>query len=83
MATNVEIQKKKSENNMSVIKRFTRRVQEAGILPKVRSGRWLTRTPSPYKKKIARLHNINRKAEILELIKLGKMPEGRQRKRRR
>lgn len=81
MAVNVEVKKNKNENNMSVIKRFTRRVQESGVLPKVRSNRWLLRKPSAYRRKNDKLTRIEKKEHILEQIKLGKMPEGRRRRR--
>ena len=81
MAINVEINKNKNENNMSVIKRFTRRVQESGVLPKVRSNRWLLRKPSAFRRKNDKLTRIERKEKIMEQIKLGKMPETGRRRR--
>jgi len=80
--TNVAIVRNKKENSISTIKRFTRRMQESGVLKKVRSIRYLQREESPYTRKKGRLHSIRRKEEILEQIKLGKMPEKQQRRRR-
>lgn len=83
MATNVEVEKKKNENNISLLKRFSRRVQGAGILPKVRSLRYDKRTPSENVRKAQKLESLKRKENVEELIKLGKMSQLRSRRRRR
>jgi hypothetical protein len=75
MATNVEITRNGTENSMGVLRRFTKRVQGAGILPRVRSLRYNQRDLSSYKVKMKTLKSIKRKAEIQELIKMGKMQE--------
>ncbi len=72
---NVEIQKGASENNTSMLRRFTKKVQGSGILNKVRSIRYSERKLSPYKVKVQRLNSLKRKGEIEELIKLGKMQD--------
>lgn len=72
---NVEVVKGPNENNISVLRRFTRRVQGSGILPKVRSKRYSDRNRSENVKKARTLTKLKRKAEVEELIKLGKMPE--------
>lgn len=82
MATNVEIEKNKNENNLSVIKRFTRRVNESGVLNKVRGNRWLTREPSDFARKQKKLNSLKKKAVVEKMIKLGKMPERRGGRRR-
>ena len=75
MAVNIELQKNPSENNMSLLRRFTKKVQGSGILPRVRSIRYSGRTLSPYKVKMQKLSKLTRKTEIEELIKMGKMAE--------
>ena len=72
---NVEIIRNKNENSVGIIRRFTKKVQAAGILPRVRSLRYNQRVLSSYKTKMKTLKSIKRKAEIQELIKLGKMQE--------
>jgi len=72
---NVEIKRNGTENSLGVLRRFTKKVQGSGILPKVRSLRYNQRDLSPYKTKMKTLKSIKRKAEIQELIKLGKMQE--------
>ncbi len=72
---NVEVTRNNNENNASIIRRFTKRVQGSGVLPRVRSIRYSSRKLSPYKIKQKTLKSIRRKAEIARLIKLGKMSE--------
>jgi ribosomal protein S21 len=72
---NVEVTKNNNENNSSLLRRFTKKVQASGILPRVRSIRYSGRTLSHYKTKVKTLESLKRKAEIMELVKLGKMPE--------
>lgn len=72
---NVEVTKNNNENNSSILRRFTKKVQASGILPRVRSIRYSGRTLSHYKTKVKTLESLKRKAEIMELVKLGKMPE--------
>ncbi|MEY2640762.1 MAG: hypothetical protein RL150_155 [Candidatus Parcubacteria bacterium] len=83
MAVNVDITRKKNENNMSVLKRFTRRMQSSGVLPKVRSLRYLNRDLSVGVRKKKRLESLERKAKVEELIKLGKISQTQTRRRRR
>ena len=71
---NVEVKKSQNENNISLIKRFTKRVQGAGILRKVRSSRYKDRNVSRYVKKKRMLKLIERKRELEWLSKLGKIP---------
>ncbi len=72
---NVEVSRNGTENSVGVLRRFTKRVQGSGILPKVRSLRYNQRVLSHYKTKMKTLKSLRRKAEIQELIKLGKMQE--------
>lgn len=76
---NIEVEKNNNENNLSLLRRFTKRVQGSGILPRVRSIRYKSRKLSAYKTKMKTLKSIKRRKEIEELIKLGKFPvkEGR------
>jgi ribosomal protein S21 len=74
---NVEVTKNANENNLGIIRRFTKKVQGSGILPKVRSLRYSQRDLSFYKNKKNTLKNLKRKAEIMELIKMGKMADNK------
>ena len=72
---NVEITRNGTENSIGLIRRFTKKVQGSGILPRVRSIRYNQRVLSAYKTKMKTLKSLKRKAEVAELIKLGKMQE--------
>lgn len=72
---NVEVTRGPSENNLGVLRRFTKRVQGAGILPKVRSKRYSDRNRSENVQKAMTLKKLKKKEEIAELIKLGKIQE--------
>jgi len=80
MSTNVEVKKTGTENALGLIRRFQKRVQESGILPRVRSLRYNERTQSKLKRKRGTLKVIKRRKEYEKLRKMGKLPE---RKRRR
>ena len=72
---NAEVVKTGNENNVNLIRRFTKKVQGAGILPRVRSIRYASRKQSEYVKKKKTLKVLRRREEVAELIKLGKMSE--------
>lgn len=76
---NVEVTRNQGENAMSVIRRFTRRVQGSGVIPRVRSLRSATRVQSHYKVKTKTLKGIKRRAEMAELVKQGKAPAEKRR----
>ncbi len=75
MAINAEVVRTGNENNVNLIRRFTKKVQGSGVLPRVRSLRYATRKASEYVKKKKTLKVLKRREEISELIKMGKMPE--------
>ncbi len=75
---NIEVQKKNSnENDANLIRRFTKKVRNSGILPRVRSIRYNNRVMSKFMRKEKTLQGIKKREEIKHLIKLGKMPENR------
>ena len=71
---NVEIIRNQNENSLGALRRFSRKVQSAGIIPRVRSLRSSGRTQSSYKVKRHALKLIARRANMAELVKLGKAP---------
>ncbi|MEK7585365.1 MAG: hypothetical protein AAB455_02550 [Patescibacteria group bacterium] len=60
-----------SESNLSLIKRFSRRLQGAGVLRQVKARRYTERALSAYKKKQQALKRISRRAEYERKQKLG------------
>ncbi len=79
---NVEIKKNKNENNMSVLRRFTRKVQESGVLQKVRSLRYDERAPSYTVRKKKKLASLQSKEKFDALVKLGKISTTQGKRRR-
>jgi ribosomal protein S21 len=77
MAKNVEIKKNKNENNLSMLKRFSRKVIEAGIINKVKSERYETRKASDYVKKKNKLKTLKKRENYEKLFKLGKVVKKR------
>jgi hypothetical protein len=72
---NAEVVRAGSENNLNLIRRFTKKVQGSGVLPRVRSLRYATRKQSEYVKQKKTLKVLKRREEVTELIKMGKMSE--------
>jgi hypothetical protein len=72
---NAEVVKNNNENNLNLIRRFTKKVQGSGVLPRIRSIRYATRKQSEYVKKKKTLKVLKRREEVNELIKMGKMVE--------
>lgn len=80
---NIEVTKGANENNLSVLRRFTKRVQAAGVLPRVRSKRYSERPLSRNNKRSKTLAGLKKKEQLTELIKLGKVNEISKSTRRR
>jgi ribosomal protein S21 len=72
---NVKVEKQPNENSTSVIRRFTKRVQQSGVLHRAKNLRYAQRDTSKQMKKRQTLKSLRRKEEREELIKLGKLPE--------
>lgn len=79
---NVEVQKTGNESSLSLLRRFSKRVQGSGVLNKVRSLRYKTRNQSTLRKKVATLKFLERQIERERLAKLGKLPVEKKRGRR-
>lgn len=73
MTTNIEIQKNPHENATNLIRRFTRKMQESGIIQKVKGNRYSDRGLSKLSQKTLALRRITRRKEVERLKKLGKM----------
>ena len=76
---NVEVQRNNNESALNILKRFTKRVQGAGILNRVRGIRYAKRAESPYVKQKRTLKTLRRRKERDALVKLGKIAEPYQR----
>ncbi len=75
MTVNAQVEKNDGETTVNLIRRFSKRVQGAGIVPRVRGRRYFSRIKSREVRKKQTLKVIKRREEVAELIKLGKMLE--------
>lgn len=81
MATNVQVEKNQNESSANVIRRFTKRMQGSGIIPRMRKNRYFARTKSENVRKEARLKKLTKKVEYEKQLKLGKIQERQPRRR--
>ena len=81
MATNVQVEKNTNESSANVIRRFTKRMQGSGIIPRMRGERYFARVKSSNVRKQTRLKKLVKKAEYEKLLKLGKIQERTGRRR--
>lgn len=71
--TNVEVTKNPNEQPSSLLRRFSRRVQESGIIPKVKGNRYAKRKTSKLALKNGAIKKLKRRVEVEKLKKLGKI----------
>lgn len=69
---NAEVTKNNTENTMSLLRRFTKKVQGSGTLKHVRKIRYQQRALSAFTKKKNKLNKLEMKSKVDNLIKLGK-----------
>ncbi len=72
---NAEVQKSGSENALSTIRKFSRRVQGTGLIKTVRANRYYVRPGSKIVKKKRALKLIKRREEYRQNVKEGKIIE--------
>ncbi len=77
---NVEVKKNSSENALSLVRRFQKRVQESGVLPRVRGIRYSTRPLSELKQKRAKLKKLKSLAKYEHDRRMGKVIERKKRR---
>ena len=69
----LEVQKKENESVPNLLRRFTRKVQQSGLLARKRSLQFKQRPKSDFKKKRDALRRIQTRRRIEKLRKLGKI----------
>ncbi|MHB8651536.1 MAG: hypothetical protein ACYC8S_00115 [Minisyncoccota bacterium] len=79
MIVNAEVKKVGNENPVTLIKRFSRRVQQTGLIRKVKDGRYFERQESKYKTRARALKALERRKAYERLKKLGKLPPAKKR----
>ncbi|HUO56338.1 MAG TPA: 30S ribosomal protein S21 [Candidatus Paceibacterota bacterium] len=72
---NAEVQKSGSENSLSTIRKFSRRVQGTGLVKTVRANRYYVRPGSKTVKKKRALKLIKRRDVFRQAVKEGKIVE--------
>ena len=72
---NAEVSKAGNENALSLLRKFSRRVQGTGLMRRMRAGRYRSRPTSKTVKKKQALKRIAKRVVIQQLIKEGKMSE--------
>src|SRR5580698_860278 len=75
MAINAEVQKSGSENSLSTIRKFSRRVQGTGLVKTSRANRYFERQKSKTVQKKRALKMLKRRADYNQKVKEGKIQE--------
>lgn len=75
MSVNAEVQKSGNETALSLIRKFSRRVQGTGLIRNSRDRRYFARDTSKIVKKKRALKLLKRRAEYKKLVKEGKIAE--------
>ena len=78
MAINVQVEKNQQESTANLIRRFTKRMQGAGIVQKARSGRYFNRDKSENVRRHSKLLKLTRQKTYETNLKLGKIQDPRQ-----
>ena len=78
--TQVEVQKSGNESTLSMIRKFSRRVQGTGMVKTLRARRYFSRDTSRAVKKKRALKLIKRRADFRKLVKEGKVAETTQKR---
>ncbi|MFT6361204.1 MAG: hypothetical protein ACJAV6_000476 [Candidatus Paceibacteria bacterium] len=81
MATNVDIKKTKNDNNLGLLRKFSRKVKISGVLQKKRSIRYFDRTDSDFKKQENALNKIEKRKEYEHKEKMGTLKPRKGRRR--
>ncbi len=71
----IQVKKKDRETPESLIRRFTRRVQQSGVLQKARKNRFRLEEKSKPKRRNEALYKVKIRKEINKLKKLGKFDD--------
>ncbi len=69
----IEVRKKEKESPQSLLRRFSRRIQQSGVLLKVRRSRFYATPPTKRQKRLGALRRIEVQKEREKLYKLGKL----------
>lgn len=79
----IEVKRKERENTRSLLRRFTRRIQQSGILVRARKARFWEKDQSKTERRQSALRRQKIGRKIEKLKKLGLFEEDRKFKKRR
>ncbi|MFC1700971.1 hypothetical protein ACFLZ0_02440 [Patescibacteria group bacterium] len=79
----VEVKKRERENTRSLLRRFTRRIQQSGILVRARKARFWEKDKSKLERRQSALRRQKTAKKIEKLKKLGLFEEDKKFKKRR
>lgn len=82
-AVQVEVQRKKNESSVSLIRRFSRRAKDLNLVRSTRNHRYYIRIKSKNVERRRALVSLARRKQYHELVKLGKIDPAARRDRRR
>lgn len=77
MSENVQVERNNNESSANVIRRFTKRMQNAGIVRRMRDNRYYSRNKSNNVRKMSRLKKLGKKDVYEQAVKLGKITDHR------
>lgn len=69
----LEVKKQNRENNQSLLRRFSKGMQQSGILIRAKKGRFVQRKKSEDMKKKSALRRLEKRDEYEKLKKLGEI----------
>lgn len=67
------VKRRESENTATLLRRFSRKAQQSGVIVEAKSGRYRSRPKSDLRKKNEALARIKKRKKIEKLKKLGKI----------
>jgi ribosomal protein S21 len=76
---NVEVNAKENESTTNLLRRFSRKVNNSGILRRKRSLKTRKRDTSKNVRKMQKIQALEKLEKVDKLIKLGKIPDRRAR----
>ncbi len=71
MAVNVSVVKHGTESSMSLIRRFSKRMQGAGIVRKVKGERYHARSQSKNRRRTSALRRVVKREKVEEMERMG------------
>ncbi len=75
MAINVQVEKNQNESSANVIRRFTKRMQGSGVVPRVRKNRYRARIKSENVRQTAKLKKLVKATIYEKKLKMGQVQE--------